>query len=126
MKRFIVFLLVLLFIAIAMVITCPEEDVHKERVSLKLKELYSETIVSRVETDDGIMGLFREYVIVGLQLLGVFSDSDTYFEINNYYLCNIGKLKINGKSSIVSIGLFNHVYLIDNFDDFKVALNNIE
>lgn len=126
MKRFIVFLLVLLFIAIAMVITCPEEDVHKERVSLKLKELYSETIVSRVETDDGIMGLFREYAIVGLQLLGVFSDSDTYFEINNYYLCNIGKLKINGKSSIVSIGLFNHVYLIDNFDDFKVALNNIE
>lgn len=126
MKRFIVFLLVLLFIAIAMVITCPEEDVHKERVSLKLKELYSETIVSRVETDDGIMGLFREYAIVGLQLLDVFSDSDTYFEINNYYLCNIGKLKINGKSSIVSIGLFNHVYLIDNFDDFKVALNNIE
>lgn len=126
MKRFIVFLLVLLFIAIAMVITCPEEDVHKERVSLKLKELYSETIVSRVETDDGIMGLFREYAIVGLQLLDVFSDSDTYFEINNYYLCNIGKLKINGKSSIVSIGLFNHVCLIDNFDDFKVALNNIE
>ena len=109
-----------------MVITCPEEEVHKEKISEKIKGIYSETIVSRVDADDGIMGLFREYAIVGLQMLDVLSDTDTYFEVNNYYVCNIGKLKIDGKSKMVSIGLFNHVYLVDNFDGFRKALNSIE
>ena len=126
MKRLSVFLLVLLCIVITMVITCPEEEVHKEKISEKIKGIYSETIVSRVDADDGIMGLFREYAIVGLQMLDILSDTDTYFEVNNYYVCNIGKLKIDGKSKMVSIGLFNHVYLVDNFDAFRETLNNIE
>lgn len=126
MKRSFVFPLVLLFIAIVMVITCPEENVHKDKVGEKIKEICNETILSRVNTDNDIASAFMEYAIVGSQLLEVFDDTDTYFEVNNYYVCNIGKLKINGKSKMVSIGLFNHVYLVDNFDGFRKALNSIE
>ena len=113
MKRFIVFLLVLLFIAIAMVITCPEKNAHKTKVSEKLSEIFDKELKSDIKNDDDLLGATIGSAI-GSKLINVLVDQN--LEVESYYVCSMGKMTIDGQTSPVSIGVFNHVFLLNDFD----------
>lgn len=123
MKRFIVFLLVLLFIAIAMVITCPEKNAHKIKVSEKLSEIFDKEIKSNIKNDDDLFGATIGSAI-GSRLINVIVDQN--LEVKSLYVCSMGKMTIDGQTSPVSIGVFNHVFLLNDFDfeDVKEVLRN--
>lgn len=126
-KRFIVFLLVLLFIAIAMVITCPEKNAHKTKVSEKLSEIFDKELKSDIKNDDDLSG-----AAIGSALGSAFGSIlinmivDQNLEVESYYVCSMGKMTIDGQTSPVSIGVFNHVFLLNDFDfeDVKEVLRN--
>ena len=112
MKKIFVFILVLLFIAIAMVITCPEKVAHKTKVSEKLifdKELKSDV----VNSDEPI------YAVIRSAIVSKFISQN--LEVESYYVCSIGKMTLDGQTHPVSLGLFNHVFLLIDFNDFEDA-----
>ncbi len=121
MKRFIVFLLVLLFIAIAMVITCPEKNAHKIKVSEKLSEIFDKEIKSNIKNDDDLFGATIGSAI-GSRLINVIVDQN--LEVKSLYVCSMGKMTIDGQTSPVSIGVFNHVFLLNDFEYVKEVLRN--
>lgn len=121
MKRFIVFLLVLLFIAIAMVITCPEKNAHKIKVSEKLSEIFDKEIKSNIKNDDDLFGATIGSAI-GSRLINVIVDQN--LEVKSLYVCSMGKMTIDGQTSPVSIGVFNHVFLLNDFEYVKEFLRN--
>lgn len=121
MKRFIVFLLVLLFIAIAMVITCPEKNAHKIKVSEKLSEIFDKEIKSNIKNDDDLFGATIGSAI-GSRLINVIVDQN--LEVKSLYVCSMGKMTIDGQTSLVSIGVFNHVFLLNDFEYVKEVLRN--
>lgn len=121
MKRFIVFLLVLLFIAIAMVITCPEKNAHKIKVSEKLSEIFNKEIKSNIKNDDDLFGATIGSAI-GSRLINVIVDQN--LEVKSLYVCSMGKMTIDGQTSPVSIGVFNHVFLLNDFEYVKEVLRN--
>jgi len=121
MKRFIVFLLVLLFIAIAMVITCPEKNAHKIKVSEKLSEIFDKEIKSNIKNDDDLFGATIGSAI-GSRLINVIVDQN--LEVKSLYVCSMGKMTIDGQTSPVSIGVFNHVFLLNDFEYVKEVLKN--
>lgn len=121
MKRFIVFLLVLLFIAIAMVITCPEKNAHKIKVSEKLSEIFDKEIKSNIKNDDDLFGATIGSAI-GSRLINVIVDQN--LKVESYYVCSIGKMTSDGQTIPVSIGVFNHVFLLNDFEGVKEFLRN--
>lgn len=121
MKKFFVFILVLLFIAIAMVITCPEKVAHKTKVSEKLSEIFDKEIKSNIKNDDDLFGATIGSAI-GSRLINVIVDQN--LEVKSLYVCSMGKMTIDGQTSPVSIGVFNHVFLLNDFEYVKEVLRN--
>jgi hypothetical protein len=114
MKKIFVFILVLLFIAIAMVITCPEKVAHKTKVSEKLSEIFDKELKSDVvNTDEPI------YAVIRSDIVSKFISQN--LEVESYYVCSIGKMTLDGQTHPVSLGLFNHVFLLIDFNDFEDA-----
>ena len=121
MKRFFVFLLVLLCIAIAMVITCPEKNAHKTKVSEKLSEIFDKELKSDIKNDDDLLGATIGSAI-GSKLINVLVDQN--LEVESYYVCSIGKMTSDGQTIPVSIGVFNHVFLLNDFEGVKEFFRN--
>lgn len=121
MKKFFVFILVLLFIAIAMVITCPEKVAHKTKVSERLSEILDKELKSNVVNDDELIYAAMGSAL-GSKFISVIVDQNLYVE--NYYVCSIGKMTLDGQTYPVSLGLFNHVFLLNDFEGVKQVLGN--
>ena len=116
MKKFFVFILVLLFIAIAMVITCPEKVAHKTKVSEKLSEIFDKELKSNVVNDEELIyAAFGS--AIGSKFISMIVDQN--LEVESYYVCSIGKMTLDGQTYPVSLGLFNHVFLLNDFNDFE-------
>ncbi len=116
MKKIFVFILVILSIAIAMVITCPEKVAHKAKVNEKLSEIFDKELKSNVVNDDELIYAAIGSAI-GSKFLSVIVDQN--LEVESYYVCSIGKMTLDGQTYPVSLGLFNHVFLLKDFDSFE-------
>ncbi len=116
MKKIFVFILVLLLIATAMVITCPWKVAHKTKISEKLSEVFDEELKSNVVNDDELI-----YAAIGSAIGSKFISVivDQNLKVESYYVCSIGKMTLDGQTYPVSLGLFNHVFLLNDFEDFE-------
>lgn len=107
MKGLIKTLLVLAVIAVVMMLTCPNEEKHVEKLTKEMtKELKEST------DSESLAGMVEGALVgwVGDDLLRPLIKSTLV--VDDYALLTVGKMKGNGKERVVTIGMFGHVFYL--------------
>lgn len=103
MKHFLTILLIIVIIAGAMVITCPDKARHIEAIG----EVIDNSIC---QDDTGVAALFSAFG--GKKL--ILNVIDPFFNVDNYFIVSIGKIRLDeNESKPVSVGILGHVFTID-------------
>ena len=120
MKKLLVFIIVLAVLALFMKVTVPAPEKHYEIAKVKLTELFKEKVstfkgvVELIEGDRMEEHMYAEFIVKGL-------------EMRDYFVCNAGFLKYQGKEYMLTLGMFNHVFVMtDYIDDIKKAAEKVE
>ncbi|MCQ2086219.1 MAG: hypothetical protein MJZ90_03225 [Bacteroidales bacterium] len=101
MKTLIRTIIILAILAGIMYITIPTEENHRTMVEKKLTERIKK------ENPNSLEALGKK-IMMKLTM--------SQFEIDDYVVLNIGHITHNGETQYISIGMFNHVFLIDRLD----------
>jgi len=92
----------ILALLVVMILTTPDRHKHTESLTE-----FASVILNDAAADDGI-GCAVFGAMFGKKLIEAHLENSLY--IDNYVLFNIGKFEFDGESSVVSVGLFNHVF----------------
>lgn len=114
MKKSYFVLLVVLFIAIIMMITCPEKIAHKEKISEQFNAVLTNELKSSFENGNNVLGIAIGSA-VGSKYIDVLIEQNLV--VDNYLVMSVGKITLDGTTYNITIGLFNHVYMLNNIDD---------
>jgi|GEM_PF-209836 len=112
--KWLIALLILAVLFGAMAMTCPDKDKHVEAIS----QVANEWVEEKVD-DVGITGLINSF-IKAIADKGANGLLDNFLKVDNYVVCSVGKVKVEGKEKTVSVGLFNHVFTFGK-DDIEKA-----
>ena len=110
MKKLLVLVVVLAVLALFMKVTVPAPEKHHEIAKVKLNELFKEQVSSWKGIVDLVEGermeehMFAEFILKGL-------------EMKDYFVCNAGFLKYEGKDYMLTFGIFNHVFVMTDYKD---------
>ncbi len=115
MKKFLIFILILVVIASVCVVTCPDKASHKEA----LKEVLNTALTEELSSDEDDASLVMLGSMIGTGLGGLVIDNQ--LKVDNYFVCSIGTITYDGKTKVVSVGLLNHVFTPDKEDVKKAA-----
>lgn len=107
MKAVFYILLVVLILGGICVATCPDREAH----SAKLKELINQVITAELssEEDDASLVMFGSVIGTGLGAFVI----DNMLNVENYFVYSIGTITYDGETQVVSVGLLNHVFTVD-------------
>lgn len=110
MKKFLIFLIVLAILALFMKVTVPAPEKHHDIAKVKLNELFKDKasswkgFVELVEGDRMEEHMYAEFIVKGLK-------------IKDYFVCNAGFLKYKGEEYMLTLGMFNHVFVMTDYKD---------
>lgn len=114
MKAILYTLLALLILGGICVATCPDKEAH----SAALKDLVNQVITTELsgEEDAGLV-MFGSMIGTGLGGLVI----DNMLNVEDYLVCSIGTVTYDGETQVVSVGLLNHVFTIDEEKAAQIA-----
>lgn len=118
MKKFLLFILILVAVAGVCVITCPDKEAHSEALKDLVNTVLTEELAEG-ETDAGFVAFGS---MLGTGIAGIVLDNT--LKVDNHFVCSVGTITYAGKTKIVSIGILNHVFTSDK-EDFKQALESL-
>lgn len=98
--------------------TCPDRDAHADA----LKSLANEVLTSELSADmpDGEDDAFVAFgSVLGTGLSGFVIDN--MLNVENYFVCSIGRVSLGSETRVVSVGLLNHVFTADSEDVKQMA-----
>ena len=118
---FLVLLLSFVVLIATMIITCPKAEQHKEVLSTVI----TATVNDAVNESDNITGnayLDNAFKAVSNAFAGkvVQAAVDELVSVDNYVVCSLGKVRYEGKDHVVSVGVFGHIFTVDE-DDLREA-----
>ena len=109
MKKFILFLLVLVAAGGVAVVTCPDEQAHKDAIVAEYKESLLDNLNPKGE-DENVMASFLG--LLGSGAASMVTGSRLYVE--NHFLFSKGRFRrFDGSYDDVSLGLFGHVFILN-------------
>ena len=107
-------LLIIVIVGAAMVMTCPDTQAHKEKLSQMVSTSVKEAINQDINTGS------NDPISQGLQMVGgilvnkmVDSAVDNMLQVENYIVCSIGRVSYSGEEHIVSLGLLGHIFTVN-------------
>ena len=109
MKKFLIFLLVLLGIGAVAVVTCPDKEAHKEAIKNVVKETIRDEIGAYSE--NVLSGVFSS---LGSSVSGWLLDNS--LSVENHFVYSVGKFTGGKEPQTVSVGAFGHVFTISKED----------
>ena len=120
MKKLLFFIIILAVLGLFMKVTVPAPQKHHDIAKVKLNELFKEKVstlggvVELIKGDRMEEHMYAEFILQGL-------------EIRDYFVCNAGFLKYDGKDYMLTLGMFNHVFVMtDYIDEIKEASEKFE
>lgn len=120
MKKLLIFVIILAVLALFMKVTVPAPEKHHEIAKEKLNELFKEKIstfkgvVELIEGDRMEEHMFAEFLLQGL-------------EMEDYFVCNAGFLEYEGEKYMITLGMFNHVFVsTDYIDEISKIAEKVE
>lgn len=95
--------------------TCPDREAHSEA----LKDLVNQVITAELsgEEEDAGLAMFGSMIGTGLSGLVI----DNMLNVEDYLVCSIGTATYDGETHVVSVGLLNHVFTIDEEKAAQIA-----
>lgn len=114
-------LLTLVVLVAVMVVTCPKTEQHKEVLSTVI----TTTVNDAVNDNDNLTGntfIDNAFKTVSNAFAGKVIETavDNLVTVDNYVVCSLGKVHYDGKDHIVSLGVFGHIFTVDE-DDLQEA-----
>ena len=114
-------LLTLVVLVAVMVVTCPKTEQHKEVLSTVI----TTTVNNAVNDNDNLTGntfIDNAFKTVSNAFAGKVIETavDNLVTVDNYVVCSLGKVHYEGKDHIVSLGVFGHIFTVDE-DDLQEA-----
>ena len=114
-------LLTLVVLVAVMVVTCPKTEQHKEVLSTVI----TTTVNNAVNDNDNLTGntfIDNAFKTVSNAFAGKVIETavDNLVTVDNYVVCSLGKVHYDGKDHIVSLGVFGHIFTVDE-DDLREA-----
>ena len=114
-------LLTLVALVAVMIVTCPKTEQHKEVLSTVI----TTTVNDAVNDNDNITGntfIDNAFRTVSNAFAGKVIETavDNLVTVDNYVVCSLGKVHYDGKDHIVSLGVFGHIFTVDE-DDLREA-----
>lgn len=117
-RKTIVWCSVFVVLFLSLIFTCPDKQKHVEA----LNSLTSSILNDQISTDSD--GWDYLGAMLGNKVLGAVFDNSLY--VDNYVIFSVGKMTFDGEDSIVSLGIFNHVFTKSREQVRKDAKNNPE
>lgn len=116
-----VLLLSFVVLIATMIITCPKAEQHKEVLSTVI----TATVNDAVNESDNITGnayLDNAFKTVSNAFAGkvIQAAVNELVTVDNYVVCSLGKVSYEGKAHVVSVGVFGHIFTVDE-DDLREA-----
>ena len=114
-------LLTLVALVAVMIVTCPKTEQHKEVLSTVI----TTTVNDAVNDNDNLTGntfIDNAFKTVSNAFAGKVIETavDNLVTVDNYVVCSLGKVHYDGKDHIVSLGVFGHIFTVDE-DDLQEA-----
>lgn len=114
-------LLTLVALVAVMIVTCPKTEQHKEVLSTVI----TTTVNDAVNDNDNLTGntfIDNAFKTVSNAFAGKVIETavDNLVTVDNYVVCSLGKVHYDGKDHIVSLGIFGHIFTVDE-DDLQEA-----
>ena len=114
-------LLTLVILVAVMVVTCPKTEQHKEVLSTVI----TTTVNNAVNDNDNLTGntfIDNAFKTISNAFAGKVIETavDNLVTVDNYVVCSLGKVHYEGKDHIVSLGVFGHIFTVDE-DDLREA-----
>ena len=114
MKAVLYTLLALLILGGICMATCPDREAHSEA----LKDLVNQVITAELSSEeDADLVMFGSMIGTGLSGLVI----DNMLNVEDYLVCSIGTATYDGETHVVSVGLLNHVFTIDEEKAAQIA-----
>jgi len=107
MKKLLAIVIILL-VAVLMVMTRPEKDVHKEAMMKAVKEFVEEEASDKGLGDNALTDLGKSIVTKTVE-----TALNAKLRMHDYYLFNTTYVRMNGKEQLLSVGLFGQVITFD-------------
>lgn len=116
-----VLLLSFVVLIATMIITCPKAEQHKEVLSTVI----TATVNDAVNESDNITGnayLDNAFKTVSNAFASkvIQAAVNELVTVDNYVVCSLGKVRYEGKAHVVSVGVFGHIFTVDE-DDLREA-----
>ena len=115
MKKFLIFLLVVLGIGAVAVVTCPDKEAHKEAIQNVVKEALDDEIDTNAENSLGAV-----LSTLGSSVSGWIIDKG--LTVENHFVYSVGKFSDGKEPKTVSVGVFGHVFTFSK-EDLKRELS---
>lgn len=107
MKKLLVLIVLLVVVGVVLVATCPDRAAHKEAVMSVAKAVVNAEVSERVE--DETMAAIG--AMLGISAVDTYLD--TYLLVRDHTFYNVGMVIYEGEPRMVSVGVFNHVFTIN-------------
>ena len=115
MKKFLIFLLVVLGIGAVAVVTCPDKEAHKDAILNVVKEALADEVNTGSEND--LSGILAG---IGSSVSGWIIDKG--LTVENHFVYSVGKFANGDEPKTVSVGVFGHIFTFSK-EDLKKELS---
>ena len=120
MKKTLIILILLAIIVIAAKFTVPDEEKHHQVAESRLTTLVSQKMSS-------FQGLKEIAQGQNMDLRTWIRVMANQLEVKDYFVCNVGRVTIDDTTYPLTIGVFNHVFVLtDYMDEIQKASKKVE
>ena len=110
MKKTFIILIVLAIVVVAAKFTVPNEDKHYRMAEQRLTSLVNQKLSSFHGVKDMLQGQ-------SLDVKALVQVALDQMEVKDYFVCNVGKITYDGETYPLTIGVFNHVFVLSDYMD---------
>ena len=120
MKKVLIIIIALAVLVIAAKVTVPNEEKHYQVAQQKLTTVVSQKMSS-------IQGLREIAEGQNMDVRSLVKVALGGMEVKDYFVCNVGKVTYDGDTYPLTIGVFNHVFVLtDYMDEIQKAERKVE
>lgn len=134
MKKFWIFILVLVALAVVMKVTVPSVEKHYDVATERLSKFLEDEIMEGDDFDEMIddYGIDKQAAVEFLKQGDMYKTMIRYNVENmlimkDYVVCNVGKITYDGEVYPLTLGIFGHVFVMtDYIDEIQDASEKLE
>lgn len=104
MKKGFYVIIAIVLVLLACVVTCPDKQKHTDAIN----EVVSNVLKDNMDSDNEFAAFGA---MLGNQLIKMMITE--MLEVDNYFVCSVGHIEYKGEKKIVSFGIMNHIFTID-------------